>query len=365
MTRGRQATNTSQPTLADALRDACAPFTRDELEMAREPWPHVFADNDSRGLLPRGEVSIVAAPGREGKTFSIVGLAVALALELEVGGMRPAHPGRTVIYSAEDDRQQLARKLLAATANLGRDDAKKVWGSIVVPNLEIREVEWLQTIIAPNDARQPAPRVGVVAAITDALRDTQIDLIAFETASTLNDCDETNQSFRMLVRVLRKIARELGCAVLLTHHTSQAAMSNLANLNINVGDIRGGTALVSNSRQNAMLVNLGGEDDPFPDDDARTKLRRAVLPHVQERAAAWITLDSSKSATPPPIFFRWTQTEFGPALAVAPVARRYAGMSWRQMQRMVAADTHDGVKRHQRRGTAAADVDEAYWQDVE
>jgi hypothetical protein len=159
----------------------------------------------------------------------------------------------------------------------------------------------------PDGAPMPS---GTVAAIIEAVRpllDGPVPpgLLVFETASTLSEAEETNVGFRVLIQALRRIARALQLPVVLSHHVSQASLANLADLNLSTADIRGGTALVNNARQTALLVNLGSAGDPFPDTDARTLLRRLACPAVADRVTALVCLDSSKGVTPPPMFFRW------------------------------------------------------------
>ena len=143
----------------------------------------------------------------------------------------------------------------------------------------------------------------------------------------------------MLILALRRIARTLGVAVVLSHHVSQTSLQGLPDLNLSTADIRGGTALVNNARQTAMLVNLGSEDDPFPDTDARTVLRRMAAPVCNGRVTVLVTLDSSKGIAPPPVFFQWLQAPSGHPAAVEveppPQLRRKA---WRKVREMLVAE---------------------------
>lgn len=339
--------------LVQALSAAMIPASLQELEEAKKPYPHLFMTG-RRGLFPRREVTLAAGPGREGKTYTLLGLAVAYVLGLIVGEMQPQGSGRVLILSAEDDRRQYVAKIAAAISHLGAVDAERVRQHIIVPDLFAGELEPLQTLIAVLD-RHPVPTPAVAAIIT-AIQRAGIDLLVVETASTVSEAEEDNAGFRALIKALKRIAREADVAALLTHHTSQIAAQDLAMLNLSVYNIRGATPLVFNSRQNAMLVNLGSEDDGFPDNDARTVLRRMALPNVTERVSAWITLDSSKSADPPVLFFRWTMTEFGPAPEIVVAERRYADLTWRQLKKCIgAARAH--AKAAGKEAKVEADVD--------
>lgn len=351
--------------LAETLRGQLTPWSQDELDAAREPWPHAFQERHT-GLFPSGEVSILAAAGREGKTTVKIGIAVAMVTHHTLAGGLISQPDRSVVvYSAEDDRAQYARKVAAQIACLGSGDATRVRERLLVPNLDDAGLVAAKTLVMVLDG-QPLP-TGTVEAIIEALQPltesvTPLGLLIFETASTLSDAEESNPGFRVLVLALKRIARELKVPVVLSHHVSQASLANLADLGVSTTDIRGGTALVNNARQTGLLVNLGSNDDPFPESDARTVLREMAAPGRTERITALISLDSSKGITPPPIFFRWVNTDWGPAAVEINAPPELADRSWRKVHEMVRArragirsEAKDEVKR------AAAD---AYMQEV-
>lgn len=338
---------------ADRLAAALTPFSAAELEAAREPWPHAWSDGE-RGLFPVGEVSVIAAPGREGKTFATVALAGALASGLRVGGMAPPGDRCAVVFSAEDDRAQYARKVAAWASRLGQAERERVRARVIVPDLASDALAPLATLVTVAD-RAPIETGATDAAIAaiEAAAPTFAappGLLIFETASTLSDAEEDNRGFRVLIRALRRIARALNVAVVLVHHTSQAAAAHLPELTLSIADMRGGTALAYNSRQNFMLVNLGSAAEPFPDNDARAVLRQMAAPKHEGRVAALIPLDSSKSADPPPLFFGWGATPYGPALSVLRPPEDVAGLPWRALHARLRGE------RAERRAAARGDA---------
>lgn len=326
--------------VADRIADLLTPMSDEELEASREPHSHVFQAGE-RGLFPLGEVSVIGARGREGKTTVVVGVAVATAIEHSMGRLHPPTNRRVVIYSAEDDRPQYARKIAAQVSLLGDRQAQLVKRRILVPELDSPDMSSIRALVTVAD-RNPIT-TGTDAALIEAIEPLMLSdeppiLLVFETASTLSDADEDNRSHKMLIACLKRIARALNVAVVLVHHTSQAADNNLADLNVSTADIRGGTALVYNSRQNLMLVNLGSDADPFPEADGRTVLRGLVAGAEEGRVTALITLDSSKGMDPAPVFFRWVQTDFGPAAVEQESPQTIAGKPWRKVREMVMAE---------------------------
>jgi hypothetical protein len=324
----------------DKLADQMRPWTDAELDASKAPHPHVFSAYE-RGLFPVGEVSVIGARGREGKTTCLVGVAVALVIEHSLAGLWPMKGRSVVIYSAEDDRAQFARKIAAQRALLSLGQASEVMGRVIVPDLEADDMGPLRRLVTVAD-RQPISTgtdEAIIQAIEPAMQgDHPPALLIFETASTLTDTDEDNRAFAALVDCLKRIARKLRVAVALVHHTSQASDSTLADLSISTAGIRGGTALISNSRQNILLLNLGSDADPFPATDARTVLREMAAPDQPDRVTALIAMETSKGVDPAPIFFRWVQTDYGPAAVELEPPQHLAGKSWRKVREMVMAE---------------------------
>ena len=330
----------TRPSLVDTIAALLVPMTDAELEASREPHPHVFQTGE-RGLFPLREVSVIGARGREGKTTVVVGAAVAVAIAHSLARLNPPTNRSVVIYSAEDDRRQYARKIAAQVSLLGANQAAMVKRRIIVPELDSQEMASVRALVSVAD-RNPITTgtdVALIEAITPLMQsEAPPILLVFETASTLSEAEEDNAGYRTLVICLKRVARALNVAVVLVHHTSQAADNNLADLSISTADIRGGTVLVYNSRQNLMLVNLGSDADPFPDGDARTVLRRMVAGNEDGRITALVTLDSSKGMDPAPAFFRWVQTDFGPAAVEQEAPPTLAGKPWRKVREMVMAE---------------------------
>lgn len=329
----------ARPSMVERFQGSLRPFTEEEIEAAKQPHPHVFQEGEC-GLFPVGEVSVLAAPGREGKTFTTIAIAVSFILGTQLVGLSPKVSGRVLIYSAEDDRRQYLRKIIASAYRLGQVDRDEVMARIEVPDLHAEDMDVFRTLVLMID-RQPAEGPAVTAFI-QAMQEVQagpdrVGLIFFETASTVSEADEDNRSFRSLMKALKRIATALDVAVVLVHHTSQAAASNLPDLNLSAADIRGATALAYNSRQNLMLVNLGSDSEPFPPADLRTVLRALVAPECKGRITMLVALDTSKGQNPPPAFFEWDLTPHGVALRTLPVPLDLRGASWKQLHGLLRA----------------------------
>lgn len=319
---------------AAAMAKAMRSFTAQELDNAKAPCAHAFQAGQS-GFFPIREVTVVAAQGREGKTFALTAIAAAFVRGKRMGGFLPAADRCAVIYSAEDSRDQYASKVAALRWIHGdKVDDVDWWTRIIVPNLEDPDLlQWreLVTVVERRPCKGYAVEAIIGALSAPDTLPKPVGLLIFETASTLSDADEDNAGLKTLVAALKRIAQALQAAVVLVHHTSQAASNNLPTLNIQSGDIRGGTALTFNARQCFFLVNLGSDADPYPENDARTVLRKLVAPSSIDRLSALVCLNSSKSQDPAPVFFQWQRTEWAPALREIDPPSSVRGMPWRKL----------------------------------
>ncbi len=339
--QGLPTTPPEPPQLQSALDAAATPFTDDEFTAAAIAHPHAFMSSDARrGLFPAGEVTVLGAPGREGKTTIVTGIATHYALGLPLADMAPAEVGSVMVYSGEDDRAQYARKFQAQRARLTEADAKRLQANVIVPDLHGEALSGWREIVR-LEARQPV-RGRILDALIETIRrlrqrECPLGLVIFETASTLSDAEEDNIGHRVMVDALKRVAKATGVAVVLTHHTSQESASRLPTLDLSETAFRGGTALVNNARQTLLAVNLGSLHDPFPDSDSRTVLRSLVAPGESERVTLVACMSSSKSVEPHPMFFRWEDVEpYGPrAVEIRTVAPVF-GRSWRSLHKQLS-----------------------------
>lgn len=341
--------------LGERLAASMTPWTEAELAAARDPHPHVFTAYE-RGLFPIGEVTVAASRGRGGKTTLFVAVATALAIEHSLTDLQPMKGRSVVIYSAEDDRAQYARKVAAQRSLMSAGHADALMRRIIVPDLDAPGMEPLRRLVTVVD-RQPIP-TGTDLAIIDAMTPMMQGefppaLLIFETVSTLSDAEEDNRSHAMLIDCLKRIARALDVAIVLVHHTSQASDAGLVDLSIGTAAVRGGTTLIYNSRQNLLVLDLGSDADPLPANDARSVLRELVAPDCPDRITALVAMESSKAMDPAPVWFRWERTDYGPAAVELDPPEHLVGKSWRKVREMAMAER--GSRRQEAKATARAD----------
>lgn len=326
------------PSIADELRNLMMAYPLSHLREKRPDYPHLFR-LDKTAAFPLDEASIIGGPGREGKTSAILGVAVLGALGRDFGGLSPDGPFSTIIVSGEDSWDQYGDKLNAQVCKLTEPEQRHVQERVRVVDMEAIKAKHGPLVIVVGG--QAAVNEALLEAMTIAFRkpkdgtgprdgwDAPLRCVVLETVSTLSNAEEDNPGLRVMAEFAKRLARALGVAVLISHHTSQASGANLRTLDVSQADIRGGTVLIDNTRGTWLLVNLGSEIDPFGEKDARTLLRAMVAPGIRERVSALICLDSSKAMDPPPVFFRWEDTR----QVMLELPRAYLGMHWRRLHR--------------------------------
>jgi hypothetical protein len=330
----------SGPSIIDELRAAAAPFTLAQLNAPRVPYPHLFWDGTS-GVFPRKVGCVVFSSPRNGKTTMFVHAAKSGALGHALAGFNAVEPFATLMITLEDSKDVTYLDLLKGECEtLTQEHAQRVLDRVRVIDMRDQRFPGLSAlrVLVDSDRGQPVRNHAAIEGICELVEylnrqlDVPIRAVFIDTANRANAAGESNEPLRLLVDVADEIGLRLDVAVILSHHTSQAGEANLRTLEISANDARGGTALIGNTRQTWMLVNLGSAEHPIQDRDARTILRNVVNPSDSSRVSALICLDSSKCPTPRPFFLRWAGTRQVP-LELPP---RLRTLSWWELHREIS-----------------------------
>lgn len=167
-------------------------------------------------LIPHANVTLLSGDGATGKSLLALQLGVATATAGDWLGLKP-HPGRVVFVSAEDELDELHRRLARMT-----------------PRLE--NLGWLTIVpLAGRDAIMAAPmgREGLLqptpifAALRRIVETHGPDLLVLDTLADLFGGDEIKKVHaRQFISLLRGMAFEFGVTVLLLSHPSQAGLNS-------------------------------------------------------------------------------------------------------------------------------------------
>ena len=199
------------------------------------------------GLLLRRNVTILVAPPGSGKSLLTLQMGMMMSTAKHWGGWKPRKKCKVLIINAEDDTDEMRRRLYAA---FGEMEIKTL--DELRDNLAIAEAPG-DIIIAKADSRT---KTVIAQPMVDRLIKTVIDngfdvLIVDPFAETFEGDENSNSELKWAAVLWRKIARDTNCAVMLVHHTRK--------FNAEAGNMdsaRGGGALVGVARTVSTLFAM-------------------------------------------------------------------------------------------------------------
>jgi hypothetical protein len=157
--------------------------------------------------LPRGDVSLLAAPGGTGKGMLLCDLAARVTTGRPMPGeTAPSEPGSVILIAPEDDPSEtVAWRLRAAEANLSR----------------VHDLTLLDSG-SPFELSASPLREGNVAQLREAIdqiSDARLVVIDPLMAAIAAGSVATNLGARRVLAPLQRLAKETGVTIVVSHHT--------------------------------------------------------------------------------------------------------------------------------------------------
>jgi len=206
------------------------------------------------GLIPRGVAGIVAAQGGAGKSHMSIALAVELALGEGgwFGDFAVREPAGTIIVSAEDDRSELHRRLVAAIearGDLDTEQRKSLARRVRLVDVTGTRVRVDMTELADGLAR-----------LVDEVEDCKL-IILDPLSRLLPEGAELNsqEAAGEIHNAIDVIVRRTGCAVLVLHHVGKLHQRQRTDLS---------QAAATGSAQLVDLARLAINLKPLNEDEA-------------------------------------------------------------------------------------------------
>lgn len=205
-------------------------------------------------LIPMKTVTLFSGDGGAGKSLLALQLAVAVTAETDWIGRGVSTPGRVIYMSAEDDEDELHRRLADILTGTGA-----AWDDL--SGLTLRSLAGEDALLAFDNQLSLLE----TELFKELERRADDDLPALIVIDTLADVYPANENDRAKVRqfigILRGLALRKNCAVVLLSHPSLSGMSNGSG-------ISGSTAWNNSVRSRLYLTRI--TDDGFePDPNAR------------------------------------------------------------------------------------------------
>jgi hypothetical protein len=229
------------------------------------------------GFLPEPITAAIVAPGSTGKSFYLMPIAACVASGLPFFGCNISQAGGVLMLAAEDDQDELSRRLHAIRDRLKfnsdlTDDQEKLLGENFYPVTRLADdnritvklngtVDWNSTLIN---------------SITSTAKDIpDLRLIILDPVARFRAGDENaNEDATKFVEALEKIRKETGVTVLCAHHSRKGGTGESAE------DIRGASAFVDALRFAATLYCPSVDDAKklgIAEDERRSWVRMMVV----------------------------------------------------------------------------------------
>ena len=220
--------------------------------LAVAPAPQRFV---VEGLLPEPVTAAIVAPGSTGKSFFLLQLAASVTTGAPFFGHAIGTPGGVLMLGAEDDRDEIARRLHAiADANgwLEWREERDLLGEHFYPIARVGEDNRI-TVRAGTDIVRNLQWIGEIIGAANAI--PNLRLIILDPVSRFRSGDEnSNEDATKFVEALELIRRETGVTVLCAHHSRKGSDGSDAD------SIRGASAFVDALRFAATLAVPKEED---------------------------------------------------------------------------------------------------------
>ena len=232
------------------------------------------------GYVPRGTVVLLVGAGGFGKTFAAMELSVSVATGERWFGAE-TRAGKVVYVALEDPPSVLRRRLhqICERRLVGmRADVSK----LVRQNLMVASLAGQQMHMVTLD-RNVVVQTPAIDALVEKLRHEQVELLVLDPMARLHGLNENDNAVgTAFINSVERISREVGCSVLLLHHTGKAP----ANSKNGYG-ARGASGISDASRGGLLLTRLDDKDaDQIANVTEEERNRLVLLRHEKSNYSA-------------------------------------------------------------------------------
>ncbi|MGQ0511546.1 MAG: AAA family ATPase [Betaproteobacteria bacterium] len=179
--------------------------------------------------LPRGKVGALIAPGGTGKSQFLLQLAVSVATGEPFLGLEIDEPGGVLCLFAEDDEDEIHRRLHNITQQFSRrSDLDAEFFPRLKANLHLKSMVGRDNLMTSADrvSREVTPTNYAERLLLAVREIPDIKLIVIDPGSRFRGGDEnTAQDTTRFIEVLELVVRRTGANLLVAHHANKGSMS--------------------------------------------------------------------------------------------------------------------------------------------
>ena len=261
-----------------------------------------------KDLLPQNIVGILAGGGGAGKSMLMLQLAIAITTGRPFLGVEIGEPGSVLILAAEDDREELHRRLFAIIdrmrqdAELDGDHEKRICERLFIKSRVGDDNHMTAinqgTIIRTDFGERVAETVEAIP---------ELKLVVLDPVSRFRGEENSNDHATYFVEAVEALRKRLGTTVLLVHHVSKDGLRAGAD-KLGAESLRGASALLDGVRWVAAIATLRRDD-------------AGAYGVNRDDAGNYVRLDVVKSNYAPPWAGMWLHREAGGVLVKSSLSR--------------------------------------------
>lgn len=203
------------------------------------------------GLFLKRYLSVLVAPPGSGKSLLTLQLAIAIATGKQWAGWTVRAPKKVLVINAEDDMDEMRRRLFAAALEMG------VKQSALEGRVFLAEAPE-SIVIARADAKtKTVVRTPLMEDLVHTIIENGIEVgIVDPFAETFEGDENSNSEIKWAGILWREVARRTTASILLVHHTKKYASGMAGDADAS----RGGGALIGTARIIATLFGMTEEE---------------------------------------------------------------------------------------------------------
>ncbi len=233
-----------------------------------EPPPQRYV---VQGMIPEPVAAAVVAPGSTGKSFWLMQLAASVATGTPFFGHSIPVPGGVLMLGAEDDREELGRRLHAIANAYGWKEWREEYSLLGENFYPVSRLGKDNRLTERDNGNISARALWIQGIINAAKEIPNLRLIILDPVSRFRSGDENeNEAATKFVEALETIRQATGVTVIVAHHSRKGSTGDTAD------DIRGASGFVDALRFAATLsVPTSDQAKKMAlDDDERRKMVR-------------------------------------------------------------------------------------------
>jgi hypothetical protein len=199
----------------------------------------------------RKYVSVTAAPGGLGKTSNSVVEALSMASGKALTGDKPPQRLKVWLFNAEDPRDEMERRIMAACIHYGLSQAD-------IDGYLYLDTGREQELIVMHEDKKAGVTINapIVEAVAAQIRKHQIDVLIVDPfVSTHRVNENDNGAIDKVAKLWAQIADDTNCAIDVVHH-----LRKLADREATVEDARGAISLIGAARSVRVLNRMSVDD---------------------------------------------------------------------------------------------------------